>query len=94
MNAKRAIELFHRTVKRDRLMKSVTSEGRMAMIVAESEKFIYTPGMIVKLTEPLAKARMNVIEILSSRASISLFVSWDDRKPAFKLLKEVMGRIG
>ena len=92
--AQRALELLHRTVKRDKLMKSVTGEENLAMIVAESEKFIYTPGMIAKLTQPLAKAKINIAEILSSKASISLFVNWDDRKRALGLLKKAMRRIG
>ena len=92
--AQRALEILHRTVKRDKLMKSVTGEENLAMIVAESEKFIYTPGMIAKLTQPFAKAKINIAEILSSKASISLFVNWDDRKRAFELLKKAMRGIG
>ena len=74
-------------------MKSVTSEGNLAMLIAESERFIYTPGAIAKLSEPLARARINIIEILSSRASISFFVNWNDRKKALKLLRQAMKEV-
>jgi len=45
------------------------------------------------LSEPLARARINVIEIFSSRASISFFVNWDDRKKALKLLRQSMKEV-
>jgi aspartate kinase len=92
--SQRALEVLHETVSKNKVMKSVTSEGGVGMIVAESEKFIETPGVIARLTEPLAKEKINVIEIYSSKASISFFVNWKDSKQAFKLLKKVMKEVG
>lgn len=89
-----ALEILHETVRKNRVMKSVTSEGGVGMIVTESEKFIETPGVIARLTEPLAREKINVIEIYSSKASISFFVNWRDSKRAFKLLKKTMGEMG
>jgi len=90
--AKRAIPLVHRVVISSK-MKSVTSEGNLALIIAESERFIYTPGVIAKLTEPLAKAKINIVEILSSRTSISFFVKWEDRERALELFRKAMKEI-
>ncbi len=90
---RKALKLIHNTITRHKLMKSVTSQGSLAMIIAESERFIYTPGVIAKLTEPLARAGINIIEILSSRTSISFFVNWDDRKDALKLFRQTMKEI-
>jgi aspartate kinase len=70
-------------------MKSVTGEGDLAMVTVESEKFLDTPGMIAKLTAPLAKEGINIVEILSSRASISFFFRWEDRKRAVEILRRV-----
>jgi len=92
-DSRRALKLLHDTITKNKLMKSVTSEGNLAMLIAESERFIYTPGAIAKLSEPLARARINIIEILSSRASISFFVNWDDRKKALKLLRQAMKEV-
>ncbi|MEM2907652.1 MAG: aspartate kinase [Candidatus Hadarchaeales archaeon] len=92
--AKRAIELLHRVVVKNKVMKSVTSEEDIAMIIAESEKFIETPGVIAKLTEPLAKEGINIIEIFSSRASITFFVNWADGERAVKLLEQAMREVG
>ena len=87
---RRALELLHKTVVAHKLMKSVTSEGNLAMIIAESERFVYAPGVIARLTAPLAKAKINIVEILSSRTSISFFVNWDDRKDALRLFRQAM----
>jgi len=90
----RALKLLHNTITKHKLMKSVTSEGNIALLIAESERFIYTPGAITKLSEPLSRARINIIEILSSRASISFFINWNDQKKALKLLRQVMKEVG
>jgi aspartate kinase len=89
-DTRKALRILHRIVVRNRSMKSVTSEGGLAMIIAESERFIYTPGVIARLTEPLAKEKINIIEILSSRTSISFFVNWDEREQALRLFRQAM----
>jgi len=91
--ATRALRLLHDVVKMNKSMKSVTSENDIAMLIAESEKFIETPGIVEKLTEPLAKEKINIIEIFSSRASITFFINWSDSKRALKLLKKTMEEV-
>jgi aspartate kinase len=91
--APRALRMLHEVVKGHELMKSVTSEDDIAMIVAESEKFIETPGIIARLTEPLAKRKINIIEIFSSRASITFFINWADSRQALKILKQTMEEV-
>ncbi len=93
-DSRRALKLLHSTITKNKLMKSVTSEGNLALLIAESERFIYTPGAIAKLSKPLARARINITEILSSRASISFFINWNDRKEALKLLRQAMKGVG
>jgi aspartate kinase len=92
-DTKKALQILHGIVVGNKSMKSVTSEGSLAMIIAESEKFIYTPGVIAKLTEPLARAKINIIEILSSRTSISFFVSWEEREKALQLFRQAMKKM-
>ncbi len=86
---RRATELVHGVVKKSRVMKAVTEEGGLAMISVESEKFLDTPGMIARLTSPLGRAGINIVEILSSRASISFFFRWEDRERAMEILRKV-----
>jgi aspartate kinase len=90
---RRAIPLLHKVIVGSKTMKSVTSEGNLAMIIAESERFIYAPGVIARLTEPLGREKINIVEILSSRASISFFVKWEDRERALELFRKAMKEI-
>lgn len=92
-DATKAVNIIHEVIIGSGLMKSVTAQAGLAMIIAESEKFIYSPGVISKLTTPLEKARINIIEILSSRTSISFFVNQEDRQRALKLFKQAMEKI-
>jgi aspartate kinase len=92
--ATRALRLLHDVVKMNKSMRSVTSESDIAMIIAESEKFIETPGIVEKLTGSLAREKINIIEIFSSRASITFFINWSDSKRALKLLKKTMEEVG
>ncbi len=89
----RSLKALHEVVKSDAHMKSVTSAGEMALIVCESEKFIDTPGMIAKLTTPLAEEGINIAEMMTSRASISFLIDWQNRNRAFEILKKVMERL-
>lgn len=91
--SQRALEILHGSVKKSDVMKSTTSEGGVAMVVAESEKFIDTPGIIAELSDPLAEEGINVIEIYSSQASISFFLNWEDRERAFELIKGRLGEV-
>ncbi len=88
-----AIKIIHESVDESNVMKSTTSREGVAMIVTESEKFIDTPGIISKLSNPLAEEGINVTEIYSSQASISFFVNWEDREEAFNLLKTTIEEV-
>ena len=85
--SEQGLNILHEAIMNGNVMKSTTSEGGIAMIVTESEKFIDTPGIISKLSDPLAEAGINVTEIYSSQASISFFVDWEEREKALELLK-------
>lgn len=92
--SQRALELLHGVITKHKLMKSVTKEGNIAMLIAESEHFIETPGIVAKLAEPLARGHINIVEVFSSRASITFFINWADSSRALRLLRQVMERIG
>jgi aspartate kinase len=92
--SRRALEVLHQVVLKDKLMKSVTSEHHLALLTAESKKFVDTPGMVAGLTSSLATEGVNIVEILSSRASISFLVNWSKREKASKILRKTMQRVG
>jgi len=90
----KALKTLHQSVVVDKHMKSVTKAGKLALIVCESEKFIDTPGMIAKLTQPLAKEGINIVEMMTSRASISFLLDWENGRKGAEILKRVMEEIG
>ncbi len=92
--SQRALELLHGIVTNHKSMKSVTKNGDIAMLIAESEHFIETPGIVAKLAGPLARERINIIEVFSSRASITFFVNWADSSRALRLLRQAMKEVG
>jgi aspartate kinase len=90
----KTLRILHQVVVKDKHMKSVTKAGKLALIVCESEKFIDTPGMIAKLSQPLANEGINIVEMMTSRASISFLLDWENGKRGAELLSKVMEEIG
>ncbi|MFW5913344.1 MAG: aspartate kinase [Candidatus Hadarchaeota archaeon] len=91
--SREALDLVHDSVRESSVMKSATCSEGVAMILAESEEFIDTPGVISELSRPLAEEEINVIEIYSSQASISFFVNWGHRNEAYELVKDRVDKI-
>lgn len=90
----KTLKILHQVIVKDRHMKSITKTGKLALIVCESEKFIDTPGMIAKLSEPLAREGINIVEMMTSRASISFLLDWENGEKGAKILTKVMEEIG
>ena len=62
-----------------------------SMITVVSPDFTdETPGIISKITEPLRKNHINIVEISSSQTAIVVFVDLEDGKKAYELLEEVL----
>ena len=60
------------------------------MITVTSQDFIDTPGIITKVTEPLRRNKINIVEISSSQTSVVIFVDWNDGKKAYELVRRVL----
>jgi aspartate kinase len=60
------------------------------MITVASQDFIDTPGIITRITEPLRKKKINIVEISSSQTSVVIFVEWNDGKRAYELVRSVL----
>ena len=43
------------------------------------------PGIIGEIVNPLAEARINVHDIITSATSVAIFVDWDDREETLEL---------
>ncbi len=85
-----AHEILHEVVVRNDDLSSLSVGTDIAMITVASQDFIDTPGIITRITEPLRKKKINIVEISSSQTSVVIFVEWNDGKRAYELVRSVL----
>ena len=85
-----AHEILHDVVVRNKDLSSLSVGTDIAMITVASQDFIDTPGIITRITEPLRKKKINIVEISSSQTSVVIFVEWNDGKRAYELVRSVL----
>jgi len=88
--ADQAHEILHEVVVEHPDMSSLSLGRDISMITVNSQDFIDTPGIITKITEPLRKNKINIVEISSSQTSVVLFVDWNDGKRAYEMVRSVL----
>jgi aspartate kinase len=90
-DSQKAYRLLHTLVIEDDVFSSLSLAEDTSMITVVSPDFAEeTPGIISKITEPLRKNHINIIEISSSQTAIVVYVKLEDGKKAFELLNEVL----
>jgi aspartate kinase len=85
-----AHEILHEVVVENNDLSSLSVGTDIAMITVASQDFIDTPGIITRITEPLRKKKINIVEISSSQTSVVIFVEWIDGKRAYELVRSVL----
>jgi aspartate kinase len=85
-----AHEILHDVVVENQDLSSLSLGREIAMISVNSQDFIDTPGIITKITEPLRKNNINIVEISSSQTSVVIFVEWNDGKRAYEMVRRVL----
>ena len=85
-----AHEILHDVVVKNDDLSSLSVGSDIAMITVASQDFIDTPGIITRVTEPLRKQKINIVEISSSQTSVVIFVEWNDGKRAYELVRSVL----
>ncbi len=86
----KAHEILHDVVVTNNDLSSLSVGTDIAMITVASQDFIDTPGIITRVTEPLRKKKINIVEISSSQTSVVIFVEWNDGKRAYELVRSVL----
>jgi aspartate kinase len=86
----KAHEILHDVVVTNNDLSSLSVGTDIAMITVASQDFIDTPGIITRITEPLRKKKINIVEISSSQTSVVIFVEWIDGKRAYELVRSVL----
>lgn len=88
----RAIEAYRQlsvTLKEWPSIKSIVIREGIARLNVASPKFIDSPGVLEEIMRPLAEEGINVLEVLTSQADITLFVDWEDRQKTWTILKKL-----
>ena len=89
-DSNKAYHLLHQFVIENDVLSSLSLGRDTAMITFVSPDIIDTPGIISRITEPLRKHEINILEIISSQTAIVLFVDWKDGEKARDLVNEVL----
>ena len=89
-DSNKAYHLLHQFVIENDVLSSLSLGRDTAMITFVSPDIIDTPGIISRITEPLRKHEINILEIISSQTAIVLFVDWKDGEKARSLVNEVL----
>ena len=87
-------DLIHPIVIEDEKLKSVTLKNDIALIIARSRDFIETPGIIERITHPLAQNNINIIEMTTIKTDILIFLEWKDREFAFQIINKSLEEAG
>jgi aspartate kinase len=90
----KAYDLVHYSILKNKKLKSVTSKQDIALIVVSSRDFIETPGIIERITRPLAENNINILEMTTIKTDILIFVSWQNKDIVYQLVSNSLGEIG
>ena len=88
-----AVKVLHKLISGKGPAKAVTSSERCAMISITGRKLIYTPGVIANALLPLGRSNLNIVEVSTSKAEITIFVNWADRNAALRLIKDSCSKV-
>jgi aspartate kinase len=84
------LEGVHRVLVERKLGKAVSSFDGLDMISIRGKALETQPGIVQRVTQPLARAGINLYGIVTILSSVRVFVSADQSKRASRLIKEAM----
>jgi len=87
--AERAENILHREVIARDELSSVTVDSPVAVVRVTGGELPNQPGIISEIVNPLAEARIQLNDIITSATSVALFVDWDDREETLELTQDL-----
>ncbi|MFB6307926.1 MAG: aspartate kinase [Haloarculaceae archaeon] len=88
-DAEDAEALLHDSVVEDDALSSVTVEDEIAVVRVTGGELPNQPGVVKRIIDPLADAHITLYDVITSATSVSVFVPWEDREQALKLVQDV-----
>jgi aspartate kinase len=86
--AEDAETVLHDQVVEEATLSSVTVDSDIAVVRVTGGELPNRPGVIRKIVDPLADAHITIHDLLTSATSVAVFVRWDDREHALRIVQE------
>lgn len=86
----RIVESMHDVIVHGGLGKAIASFDDLASIVVRGGDLETSPGMIQRVTQPLAREKINVFGLVTASSSIKVFVRKEDAPKALQFLKNAL----
>jgi len=86
--AEKANEALHNMVLDKEKISSVTVDDGIGVVRVAGGKLPDRPGVVKDIVTPLADANINIHEIVTSASSVIVFVAYDVREKALKIIQE------
>ncbi|MFC5971342.1 aspartate kinase [Halomarina salina] len=86
--AEEAETVLHDEVVDEPTLSSVTVDPAVAVIRVTGGELPNRPGVIRQIVDPLADAHITIHDLLTSATSVAIFVRWDDREQALRIVQE------
>jgi aspartate kinase len=86
--AERAENVLHREVVDSDELSSVTVDEGIAAVRVAGGEIPRRAGVIHELVAPLADAHINLNDVITSATSVAVFVTWEDREEALKIVQD------
>ncbi|MFC6837052.1 aspartate kinase [Halomarina ordinaria] len=86
--AEQAETVLHEEVVADETLSSVTVDDGVAVIRVTGGELPNRPGIVRHIVDPVSDARINIHDVITSATSVALFVRWEDREDALRIIQE------
>ena len=90
IGGKKILRRLHSHIVNTKFGKAVSSFDDLVMIAIKGPALETSPGLIQKVTQPLAKNGINIFGIVTVSSSIRVFVLESDRDKSLKLLRKTL----
>lgn len=84
------LDSVHKALVGQRVAKAVSSFDGLSMITIKGRALETQPGVVQRVTQPLARSNINLYGIVTIRSSIRVFVSSDQSEKAVRLIRSAM----
>ncbi len=85
--AERAETVLHAEVVDQDQLSSITVTEDVAVIRITGGELPDRPGVLREIVDPIAEARIDIRDLITSATSIAVFVDWDDREDTLEIVQ-------